>query len=277
MVAESVSHDVSISSGHLEWLPVSTLQVDPRYQRELSELKVRKIVKSFDPDAFGVIVVSTRNNGERYVVDGQHRIAAVHKMGWSDQRVPCVVYHGLSLEEEAKVFYLPQTTRLYMTPAQRFKARLVAGEETATAIKRIVESHGFSVNVHTGGTPHPAEIDAIGALEHVYMASPDNLDRVLGIVVRSWGTDTYKVQAGVLLGLSRFIAKYKDMYDRARLLEVLRKVTPLHLTGNARDIRKAIGGNSNDSVGRSILRVYNKNLQVRRLPEWDAIRQGQVK
>lgn len=262
-------------SGHLEWLVVDDLQIDPRYQRDLSELQVRKITKNFDPDAFGVITISSRVPGGLFVVDGQHRIAALRQMGWGQQRVPCIVYRNLSLEDEAKVFYLPQTTRKYMTPGQRFRARLVANEPTAIELKRLVEFHGFSLNLTNGGSADAKELDAIAALEFIdRQYSIEHLGLVLKVMHEAWSDNEAKLQGNMIRGLAMFLYRFGKLYNRARLIRVLRDVSPVRIDSNGREIMKVLGGSRDDAFGRSIHRVYNHKLQTNRLPEWEASGRG---
>lgn len=259
-------------AGHLEWVLVSSLSVDARYQRDVSPSHVKNIVKHFDPDTFGVLVVSERSDG-MYIVDGQHRVAALRAMGWQDQRVPCLVYRGLSIEEEAKVFYKPQTERRSMTPAARFKARLVAGEPSAVAIAKCVESYGFNVNLANGGNVHPRDIDAVASLERIARQYGfDHLPVTMSVIRDIYGTDHVKITSALMLGIATFVHRYQGLYDKRRLFEVLHKLTPQRLEANGKDIAKLLGAHSDTAVGRAILRQYNKGLQTRRLPEWDEMK-----
>jgi hypothetical protein len=259
-------------SGHLEWLIVKDLRIDPRYQRDLSPLYVRRIVREFDPDAFGVIIVSERSDRHAYIVDGQHRIAALKEMGWEDQLVPCLVYRDLSIENEAKAFYKPQSTRRAMTPANRFKARLMAGDPSAIEVKATVERAGYMMNYRTGSSPDTREIDAVHAIEYLYrVGGVDHLHDVLSIVRAAWGTDDFKIPGTFLTGLSGFLRRYENRYDRARVIHILRGVLPIRIEANSKQLMSVLGGTREDAVGRAILRLYNTRLQLRRLPEWDTV------
>src|SRR4051794_33828172 len=83
---------------------VGELTVDQRYQRALNARRVKKIANEFDPYSVGMLIVSDRGDGTKVVLDGQTRRAALVAMGWEDQMVPCYVYVGLSVEEEARIF-----------------------------------------------------------------------------------------------------------------------------------------------------------------------------
>jgi hypothetical protein len=93
-----------------EWIVANDIRVDTQYQRPINIAHVRKIANEFDERAFGVILVSERADGSVYVIDGQHRLAAVKSMGRGGSEIPCHVYRGLSVGDEALIFHM-QTQR----------------------------------------------------------------------------------------------------------------------------------------------------------------------
>lgn len=150
----------------LEMVRVGDLKVDT-YQRQKDELStkhIEKIAAAFDWHMFFVIGVSERDDGSRWVYDGQHRVTAVLQVFGPDQLVPALVSRGLSRSDEAKLFYSPQVNRLPVSPLSRFKAQLERNEPAAKEILAITERNGFSIsNASTGGV-----IKAISALEGCY-------------------------------------------------------------------------------------------------------------
>lgn len=277
MVAEIVQPDENYlkSAGfksELKWLCVTDLLIDLKYQRRLRRHHVNFIMKNFDPDVFGTLIVSARKGGGLYVVDGQHRVEAVREMGWDDQRVPCVVYYGMTQEQEARAFFYPQVNRIPLTPAERFAARLANGEEEAVAINRKVESFGYSLNKASGGSASTRDIDAVASVEYLTTKfKGDILDTVLGICKQAWGLDEVKLTAGLVRGLGIFAWRFAGLYDKSRLITILRHSSPIRLDSDGRDLRHVLGGKSDDAVARIIHQKYNLRLQQRRLPEWDSV------
>ena len=274
LVAEIVPEPMYMLTGvrsSLEWVYVSALMIDETYQRHVRDHHVSRIIKNFDPDMFGNLIVSARKGGGMYVVDGQHRVEAVKRMGWRDQRVPCIVYHGMTREEEARAFFYPQSNRVQLIPAERFKARLAAGDESAVNLVRKVESFGYGLNLTSGGsTDNPRLIDAIAAIERLNAAREDVMSEVLTTCRAAWGQDQFKLANTILVGLGRFIYRYWGVYDRNRLTIALRNSTPVRVEGDGKDFRKVLGGKGDDATGRAILHLYNHKLQSKRLPDWDA-------
>src|SRR4029453_9157621 len=119
---------------------------DPRYQRRLSSRHIARIAKDFDGDLLGVILVSEREDGMRYILDGMHRGEAIRSVGQATALVPAMIYRHLTEEREAKIFADLNQVRLYITPQEAFRAQLMAGEPEALKLKETVERYGFHLN-----------------------------------------------------------------------------------------------------------------------------------
>ena len=64
----------------IECVPLERI-VTEQYQRILNMKNVAGIVKNFDPAKLGVLVVSHRTDGTYAVLDGQHRLTALRRLG----------------------------------------------------------------------------------------------------------------------------------------------------------------------------------------------------
>lgn len=76
------------------------------YQREGDDAFVAEIARNFNWVKFGALWVSQRANGtigKLCVVDGGMRLRAALRIGEITE-VPCLVYRGLTRQEEAEVF-----------------------------------------------------------------------------------------------------------------------------------------------------------------------------
>ena len=68
------------------------------YQRPVNPKEVDRLIREWDERLIDPVVVSFRD-GKFYVVDGQHRIAAMRRMnGGRGVMVTCKVYDGLTYE-----------------------------------------------------------------------------------------------------------------------------------------------------------------------------------
>jgi hypothetical protein len=250
-----------------EWLVASEIGVDMQYQRPLSMGHVRKIAREFNLKAFGVLLVSERANGTYWIIDGQHRLAAVKALGRGDMRLPCHVYRNLSVAEEAEIFHM-QTQRKAISTVDRFRARLFAGDEHALSLNRIIQKHGLHVEQNT----RRGTLPGIGAVERIYdRQGAQQLDDILTIAVAAWGDREQGIPAIVYQGLDAFLIRYGDRYDRDRLIRVLRSNDLERVTADAKALRSAMRDPCADmSFGRVIFGIYNRGLTTRRLPEWES-------
>jgi hypothetical protein len=125
-------------------VPVSLLRVDHKsYQRE-EKKHVIKMSKEWDDTQCTLLLVNYRNEeGWFYVIDGQHRTVAAKILGI--EYLPCEIFIGLSVEEEAKRFLYYNTGTKSLNPFDTFKANICWGEPNDTAIKEVCDKYGIDV------------------------------------------------------------------------------------------------------------------------------------
>lgn len=246
-----------------EIVPIKYLTVDA-YQRPLTSF-VDKIVKNFNPALVGCLCVSKRSNTKFAVIDGQTRAKGMERLGMKE--APCVVFTGLSREQEAALFALFQTERRGMTSAARFNAEVIAKVPTALAINEVVEGIGFRID-HADG---PNTIKAVAAVEYVYhgakggkksQGDPELLAKTLEIIKAAWPKlpDT-AVSATMIRGLGYFLAKKENQnVDLDKLALRLGKVSPSELAKRAEQLREGRGmsGNSPIYLAEAIEAQYRK-------------------
>lgn len=119
----------------LKWLPISSLVVDPRYQREVGragEKNVIKIAKGFRWRKFGVVIVAPIGDGRYAIVDGQHRTLGTAARGF--EMVPCMII-AADEREQADAFTAINGNVTLMTPLQIHAARVASGDLKAIALE----------------------------------------------------------------------------------------------------------------------------------------------
>lgn len=234
------------------------------YQRPLTSF-VDKIVKNFNPALVGCLCVSKRSNTKYAVIDGQTRAKGMERLGMSE--APCVVFTGLTREQEAALFALFQTERRGMTSAARFNAEVIARNPTAIAINEVVEGIGFRID-HAGA---PGTIKAVAAVEYVYHGAkgggkktgdPELLAKTLETIKAAWPKlpDT-AVGATMIRGLGYFLAKKdNEKIDLDKLALRLGRVSPSELAKRAEQLREGRGmsGNSPLYLAEAIEAQYRK-------------------
>ena len=259
------------AKGRRMYLAISTLEIDPATQRSLNRPWIKAHVPIFDPEFFGEIVVSIRD-GRHLIVDGQHRVELLRAMGWAgDQKVPCLVYEGLTLAQEAALFLGLGDDRKPRT-FDLFRISIVAGDETACDIERIVRAQGLSLSE----AKKDGAISAVRALQKVYdgaglaQASPIALAKTLKILRGAWGKDGTAFEAPLILGVGLFVIRHDGKFDEPSLVAKLSKSKggPSGMTGRAKGVMEAKHRPLAHCVAAGIVDAYDSGRRSGKLGDW---------
>lgn len=248
----------------------SALVFDRDYQRAVDPNRVRKLIEEFAATGLGTLTVSMRPDGRRVIIDGQHRVSAVRTVGY-EGKLPCNQYTGLTLADEAAMFLLLNNAR----PVQaidKFRARVIAQDESAVTINDILNRTGWTVR--QGG--EAGYFGAVAAMQTVYdgagitkgRARPDLVDVVIVVITQAWGHDTRGVHNVIVAGLGQFYGRYGGDVDHAKVISELSKTTPLALVGKAKALQDARSGTVSSAVAEVVTGLYNKGRRTKRLPDW---------
>lgn len=121
----------------LQWLEISSLIVDPSYQRPIVGKgcrNVERIASTFSWCCFTPVVVSPIEGGRFAIIDGQHRTTAAMLVGFD--KVPCQIVVA-AREQQAAAF---KAINCATTPIARVAvqaAALVAGEAWAIQVAEV--------------------------------------------------------------------------------------------------------------------------------------------
>jgi hypothetical protein len=253
-----------------EWLPLSALKIGP-YQRVLKRGDVKRMAANFDLDRLDELLVSRRENGDLYLIDGQHRRAALIEMGWGEENAPCKVMHGLTQEDEAWIFegqgpgMRRNTSRL-----DQFRSAHVRGDPVVTGLVKTVESAGLRIDWTEGGGR--GTVRAVRALADINAASgPDALRRVLLLLQQCYGDESRVFNTEMLHGMAMFLSRYLDHpnFSQAELVRKLSTVGYVVMYQKALAIMGALGhANKPTGIARAMHHYYNYDRRTRGLGEW---------
>ena len=245
-------------------LPISKLIVDAKLQRGLDWPRVNRMAAEFDQDALGTLVVSDRSNGFFHIVDGQHRTEATRIALGEDAVVDCRVFHGLTREDEARLFRLYNNTSK-LQALTKFLVRLEEQEVVAVQINAILKKYGWKVAPGSG----EGNFAAVSAIEKVWNRDQLAVERSIATVTRAWGHNYEAVHHGIIEGIGMVYARFGDQIDQKNLIEKLSTIEngPGGFLGSARGL-KQFNRNVPNAVAELVVETYNKGKRARALPSW---------
>lgn len=235
---------------------VGELLVDEAYQKPLVKSRVNIIVKNYNKGLVGAICVSRRQDGKLYILDGQHRVAALKRLGIKD--VACQVHLRLTVQDEARMFVNLNKTRWNPSAYDEHKAKVIAQDPIALKIKGIIESVGYNI----GNGEAEGRIQAVRQLYKEYKSLGDKgLAKVFHITKAIWGNDKDALAGYAFSGLSLFIKKYGDQIADEQIIKRLRKASPIRLYQKARSvITVGSGEGAAYAYYQAIISEYNHGL-----------------
>lgn len=265
---------------YLGWIPVKNLRVDDTYQRGLNTKRVNAIAESFDTDAFGSILVWQRDDGTCWILDGQHRVAAVQTIYGhdSDVEVPCTIMRNLNSQDAARVFFKLNRHRLTPSSLDGFKARLAFGDDEAIIINNIVQAHGLTFKWMNGRLRFN-EVGALNEIERLYRRGI--LGEVLSVIGEAWAGENDAHNASYLRGLHKLYSSFYDHFlgentpvrlrtdRRRRLIDVMADFLPDEVSRRARFFQTSLNSSAGEAVARALHERFNQGLRgASRLPRW---------
>lgn len=203
--------------GTVRTLSTSRLTSGLPYQRPVEQKNVDKLIRNWNSRELYPVIVSFRD-GKFNVVDGQNRIAAMRQMaGGGDVIVPCMIYTGMTYEQEAELYAKLDKGKRPLTPRQHTKALVESGSDAKIMeIKCLVEEVGF---VWALGEPtgEPFEIAPIRALINAHqLLGGEAFARMLSLLAGAWQGTPNSLRASMLSGMALFVKTYEaELSDRA--------------------------------------------------------------
>ena len=239
-------------------LAVGMLEVDPKYQRFHDQAWSSKIGRTFNSDLLDTLHVSFRD-GHYYIFDGQHRYYGVLKR-FKDNGYPvtCKIYHGLSEEEEARLFVLFNISRKKMPAASLLKAQVAGGDEEAISFLEHTRGAGFVIDPAKRVTCK-CGIQAVDKAQKCYQTlGPDNYDRMLKLLMATWGGERWTITQNMLGGMCMFIKIFGGKIEDQLFIKQLKVVDETKLlkqAGNYYGMSKSV------AYAAAIADFYNYRLR----------------
>jgi hypothetical protein len=114
--------------GRFATLPVGALKFEKYDQDEGVDdsFLIKRIAAEWNAIACGALSVSRRADGTYWVYDGRVRLQAARRLGITE--LPCMIYEGLSREQEATNNYMMNNFRVNLTNEEADIALRAAGK-----------------------------------------------------------------------------------------------------------------------------------------------------
>lgn len=129
----------------LQWLEITSLVVDPAYQRDITSQgrrNVCSIAAAFTWSYFSPVIVAPVTGGRYAIVDGQHRTTAAALVG--HESVPCQIIQA-GRNDQAKAFTAVNGAVTRVHTLAMHKAAVASGDAGALEIERVVKAGGAQI------------------------------------------------------------------------------------------------------------------------------------
>lgn len=231
---------------------ISSAWVDPRdlwlanaYARAVSPIKVLAYAPHFSYLKANSLILNEREPGVLLVLDGGHR--GVTGILAGAPKMHALVYHGLTLEQEAGLAAALNRERKLLTPAESFKMLIAEQQQVALDIVRIADKHDLGImipgndEITIASTPTyakivipgtrasaPGRLRAISTLFAIYSMDITGtvLDATLDTVSRAWPLKTSPVrpyEAPLLMAVAMITDRFQadERFKRERWIKRL--------------------------------------------------------
>lgn len=250
-------------------VPISKLRVDMSYQRTPNQDFIDELAREWDVIKTELILVSDRGErpddgsieGGYFIVSGQHRVRAAHKLGL--QRITARVIDLSKVEDPGAIeaHYRRGTNRSIGDRSMDvFKAKVREGDEDAVGLVALLRSHKTEINF--GDAQLDSGINAVSACEQVYARDQGSvLNETLETIRIAWGEiNPRNTSANMIKAISWFIASHGLETDRGRFVEKISQFTPVQLVSRANQMQAMMGKSKWLNLYFVFVELYNEKL-----------------
>lgn len=244
------------------WIRIGDLKPHPKAQREFRQHRADELASAFNLEGMGFPCVSKKDSGLNFIIDGQHRVAALKLVGFSDDDViQCETYEGLTDEQDAELF-LERNNYLNVNALDKFRIGVAARRQVETEIDACVRAQGLRVG-HSGGA-----IKAVSALLDAHRRTGiEGLGKVLRIIRDSYGERGF--EGPLIQGTALTIQRYNGRIDEDQMVKALSRVTGGlgGLMTQAAKTRETLGQPKAQCIAATEIAYYNR-AGAKRVPGW---------
>lgn len=202
------------------------LHLDDGYQRSTdngaSRALIKKIAAAWDWRMCLPLVVSKRDDGSLWVIDGQHRLAAA-KLRGDIAFLPCCVGVYGSVADEAAMFVAMNRARKPMNRLDDFHAAIASGDSEAIEIAALITDAGFTVSRKTGSQSWvPGEVAFTSAIAKVLRKHGARIcGDALKVMAEAFPDEVLNAGSSMFTALTKLAISPPENYDADRMFRAL--------------------------------------------------------
>ena len=171
-------------------IPARSLRHPVEYGRPLRARWVNRLIREWDDDKVGDLLVSQRADGRFYTIAGNHRVKAKIEAGEPLYLFDCKVYVGLTLAEEADIYLAQDSERLRHSVADDFPAMLARADPSAVGVQAVLDEVGLEIAPYGLAGYSPYRVRCVSSLLSSYEVNgPENLRFALQLLKEEWGAE----------------------------------------------------------------------------------------
>jgi len=191
---------------------------DPKYQREIDVSRIKKITKHWDDDLVNPPKVSLRENGNYYVFNGQHTLAAWKKR-YGNRPILCKVYRGLTELEEKDLFVKQEGFAKPVGKVEKLRAEYNAGTEDVVDMVKCATIAGCVIDFDLAPSAVRNRVNAIATAYSVYKSvGRDHFINILDVLRRSFYGDQRAFQDGFIKGMGYLFKNHSEQFTLNKMI-----------------------------------------------------------
>ena len=244
-------------------LNIAQLHPHPIAQREFNEKRAKDIAKNFSWDKFIAPEVSVRN-GKYWVIDGQHRIAALRMAIGDKASIICHVHTNLTEEEEREIFINQKRIVKPLTANEILRVMYLAADKDVCEMVRGATLAGWVVDFKARKRDGCMSQTRTLMMLYQELGAKAYTD-MLQCMKAAWNGNKESTVRDILMGMGKFYQVYAGKFDSKDLAADLKKTDPVVVRREGHALVGTSAGRMwMDSIrwgipfAQVILRAYNK-------------------
>ncbi|MGW0531557.1 DUF6551 family protein [Streptomyces sp. NPDC003032] len=275
-------YSYAIPDHPIEYAPVdpTSIKFDSRAQRNLNKPRARVIGENLVPTALGTPILSQREDGYQYAVDGMHRVYACQLILAGEVKVSeqvreairtihCEIHLGLSMANEASLFIIKNKESSKVGANDEFRIGVLAGHPLFVDTNVVLEKHQLKVGSRSANGVRGIK----GILSVVEDHGPEVLDQSLAIAEEAWGRGPDTWHSVTIGGIATVISKHPEVVKHKELaLRLGRQGGPLVFKSKIQTIATNDNTRADGTKGRlkaahlAVASVWNARRSVNKIP-----------